>query len=83
MTRTSDTDLGLYERVAFSKKNKADVFISIHYNSSTSSSANGIDTFYWTTYENEKELATHIQREVIESTGLRNRGVKTKLPSYS
>ena len=76
MTRTGDTYPSLYERVAFSKKNKADVFISIHYNGG-SSSANGIETYYWTTYEDEKELATHVQREVIESTGLRNRGVKT------
>ena len=76
MTRTGDTYPSLSERVAFSKKNKADVFISIHYNAG-SSSANGIDTFYWTTHENEKELATHVQKEVIESTGLRSRGVKT------
>ena len=31
MTRTGDTYPTLAERVAFSKKNKADIFISIHY----------------------------------------------------
>ena len=77
MTRTGDTYPTLSDRVAFSKKNKADVFISIHFNSSSSSSANGIDTFYWTTYKNEKALATYVQKEVIESTGLNSRGVKT------
>lgn len=77
MTRTGDTYPTLSDRVAFSKKNKADVFISIHFNSSSSSSANGIDTFYWTTYKNEKALATYVQEAVIDSTGLKNRGVRT------
>ena len=41
------------------------------------SSANGIETYYWTSYKNEKKLATYVQKEVIESTGLNSRGVKT------
>lgn len=76
MTRTGDTYPTLSDRVAFSKKNKADVFVSIHFNSG-SSSANGIETYYWTTYKNEKSLATYVQKEVIDSTGLNSRGVKT------
>lgn len=76
MTRTGDTYPTLSERVQFSKSKKADVFISIHYNAG-SSTANGIETFYWTSHENEKELAGYVQEEVIESTGLKSRGVKT------
>lgn len=76
MTRTGDTYPTLSERVQFSKDHKADVFISIHYNAG-SSTANGIETFYWTSHENEKELSTYVQEEVIESTGLKSRGVKT------
>ena len=59
-----------------SKNKKADIFISIHINAG-SSSASGIETYYWTSSKNEKELATQVQKEVVESTGLKSRGVKT------
>ncbi|WP_110928480.1 N-acetylmuramoyl-L-alanine amidase [Bacillus massiliglaciei] len=76
MTRSGDTYPNLSERVAVSKKYKADVFISIHNNSSTAKSAKGIDTFYWNTYADERELAGLIQKNVIRETGLTNRGIK-------
>lgn len=76
MTRTGDTYPTLSDRVAFSKKNNADVFISIHINSG-SSSATGIETYYWTTYKNEKNLASYVQSELIKSTGSDSRGIKT------
>jgi N-acetylmuramoyl-L-alanine amidase len=78
MTRTSNTSrkLELRERVAISHKYKADVFISIHYNSG-GSTATGIDTFYNTKYGNEAELAKCIQTELIKQTGMKDRGVKT------
>ncbi|RFU63908.1 N-acetylmuramoyl-L-alanine amidase [Peribacillus glennii] len=79
MTRTSNTSrkLELSERVAISHKYKADVFISIHYNSASDDGATGIDTFYDKTYGNEAELAKSIQTELIKQTGMRDRGVKT------
>lgn len=43
--------LSLDQRVNFAKKNKADLFISIHANAASSISANGIETFV-TTVEN-------------------------------
>ena len=73
MTRTEDTYLTLSERVQISKKNNADVFISIHFNSSASESANGMETYYWTTYKNESKLAELVQKELIKSTGLSDR----------
>lgn len=76
MTRTGDTYPSLDQRVEYSKKMKADLFISIHFNSG-SSSANGIETYYWTSSKNEKKLATYVQEEVVDSTGLNSRGVKT------
>jgi len=76
MTRTGDTSLSLTKRVEISGKYKADVFISIHYNASTSKTANGVDTFYYKTHVNEYQLAKCIQEEVIKATGMRNRGVK-------
>ena len=76
MTRTGDTYPTLDERVQYSKDKKADVFISIHINAG-SSTASGIETYYWTSGKNEKELATQVQKEVVASTGLTSRGVKT------
>ncbi len=76
MTRTGDTYPTLDARVQYSKNKKADIFISIHINAG-SSSANGIETYYWTSSKNEKELATQVQKELVESTGLNSRGVKT------
>ena len=76
MTRTGDTYPSLSERAKISNNNDADVFISLHYNAG-SSTANGIETYYSTSHENEKELASYVQEEVIKSTGLKSRGVKT------
>ncbi|RID89544.1 hypothetical protein D1953_00025 [Peribacillus asahii] len=77
MTRSTDTYLTLAQRVAVSHNNKADAFVSLHYNSSSSSSAKGIETFYWATNVNEKTLAQYVQAEVVKQTGLSNRGVRT------
>lgn len=76
MTRTGDTYPTLSERVKISQNNHADIFISIHFNSG-SKSANGIETYYWTTYENESKLAQLVQKELIKSTGLSDRGAET------
>lgn len=77
MTRTGDTYPSLAKRVEISEKYKADVFISIHYNSAgTNQTANGVDTFYYKTNVNEYELAKCIQEEVIKATGMKSRGVK-------
>ncbi|MFJ8257742.1 N-acetylmuramoyl-L-alanine amidase [Peribacillus asahii] len=77
MTRSTDTYLTLAQRVAVSHNNKADAFVSLHYNSSSSSSVKGIETFYWATNVNEKTLAQYVQDEVVKQTGLSNRGVRT------
>ncbi len=58
-TRPNDVFTQLYDRPAFSTNVQADVFISIHANSSTNSVPNGIDTFYFdVTKEDEKYLAS-------------------------
>lgn len=73
MTRTGDTYLTLSERVKISENNNADVFISIHYNAG-SSSASGIETYFWKTNKDESKLASLVQNEIIKSTGMKNRG---------
>ncbi|NWG14455.1 MAG: N-acetylmuramoyl-L-alanine amidase [Acidobacteria bacterium] len=46
MTRNDDRFVSLEERTAIANRNKADLFISIHANSSTSRSISGIETYY-------------------------------------
>lgn len=78
MTRTSDTYPTLTERVEMANSIGADVFVSIHINSSTSPSASGTETYWNRTYAaaESKELATYIQRELIDELGTKDRGVK-------
>lgn len=75
MTRDGDTYPTLTERVNESHTNNADIFISIHFNSNPNKQANGIDTYYYGTNVNERELASSIQEEVTKTTGLKSRGV--------
>lgn len=47
LTRTNDVDVSLAERVAFAEQQRADLFLSLHFNSSggTSREAAGLETF--------------------------------------
>lgn len=80
LTRSNDTYLELMERVAFAEKipglgKKADIFISVHANSFTTSDANGTETYY--NRSNSKKLAETIHPHVVAAVGLKDRGVKT------
>jgi N-acetylmuramoyl-L-alanine amidase len=46
LTRSDDTFIPLHERTAIANDHKADLFLSIHANSSPSPSVGGIETFY-------------------------------------
>lgn len=80
MTRTGDTYPTLEERVAYTKKNYGEVFVSIHVNAATSTSAAGTETFYNIStgdqYEEDKKLATYINSEIVKNAAMKNRGVK-------
>lgn len=80
MTRTGDTFPTLEERVAFAKKNYGEMFVSIHVNSATSESANGTETFYSISgNDNETEdakLAKYINNQIVSNASMRDRGVK-------
>ena len=77
MSRYDDTYLSLTDRTRMSNNWGSDIFVSIHQNSATSSSANGIETYYYPTRQDSKELASEIQEDLIQSTNAVNRGVKT------
>ena len=76
MTRSRDIYISLPDRATISNKNKADAFVSIHYNATPSGNAYGIETFYY--HAPHTSLASALQQEMIKTTGLRNRGVKKK-----
>lgn len=58
-TRDTDTFIPLETRTAIANKDRADLFISIHANSSPDSSARGVETYYlsFTTSEDALEVA--------------------------
>jgi uncharacterized protein YjdB len=47
MSRTTDTTVGLLNRSQMANDDHADIFVSIHTNSSDSASANGIEGYYY------------------------------------
>ncbi len=67
-TRPNDVFTLLYDRPAFSTNVKADIFISIHANASTSAVPNGIDTFY---FDVTKENATYLASKGVYPTEYR------------
>lgn len=73
MTRTADVYPSLADRYKLANANKADAFISIHFNSATATSATGIETLYSTKNDQNKEFAKAVQDEVIKSTGAKRR----------
>ena len=76
-TRSSDKTVELKERCQIANKAKADYFISIHLNAAAAKSANGIETFAYTTTGTAYKLASVVQKKLIAATGAANRGAKS------
>lgn len=80
MTRVGDTYPSLQDRVSYAKSQNGEVFVSIHANAATSTSAKGTETFYSkTANDNEKEdyvLASAINREIVANAKMNNRDVR-------
>lgn len=77
MTRSDDTFIALDDRAAIANKLKADVFVSVHGNSSTNAATSGTETYYYQR-ESSKTLANIIQKHLIAATGFKDRGVKSE-----
>lgn len=84
MTRADDTFISLTERCNIANNAKADLFVSIHANSSTSVSTNGTSTYFYAPSSNQtlyaqlsqrKKLATAVQSKLVAALGTRNIGV--------
>ncbi len=78
MTRSSDVDVSLDQRCQIANNWGAHRFISVHFNSTSTSSVNGTETYYYTYGSStSKNLATCLQNRLVQALGLTNRGVKT------
>lgn len=86
MTRDSDVDVygpnasarnELQARVDVGNRVNSDIFVSIHCNAFVNPAANGTQTFYYGSSYQGQRLAQNIQEKMIESNGLRDRGIST------
>jgi N-acetylmuramoyl-L-alanine amidase len=59
MTRTNDIDLSLTQRVVFAEAKKADLFISLHFNSYSKPNEAGLETYCMTPVG----MASHVTRD--------------------
>lgn len=77
MNRDSDYFVPLKDRYNNANDFDADLFVSIHHNSTTNAATSGIETLHHTSRDN-KEIAVYIQDELIKNTGAVNRGTKVR-----
>ncbi len=81
-TRKDDTvfstniNTDLIARAKVANNNSADLFISIHLNSSDYADARGTETYYHPVSSNGKTLAEKVQAEIIKTVKLPDRGIK-------
>ncbi len=83
-TRTNDTFITLSNRASYASEIGADMFVSLHMNSSTNLSAKGTEVFYSTVNNhtadngiNSKKLAEICLDNIVSVLKTNNRGVKT------
>lgn len=82
ITRDRDEYIKLLDRASVSNDNNADLFLSIHFNSSDNPSAKGIEVLY-ASEKNvkikdtvQKHFASCLQKALIRETGAVDRGIK-------
>ena len=74
MTRSNDSNPSLHRRIRIANKNKADIFISVHLNSFTSSKARGSETYYYKS--KDRKLAQYIQKQLKKDLPTKSNGIK-------
>lgn len=82
MTRCRDVFVPLPRRAEIAAQVKADIFVSIHFNSSTNKQAAGIEVYYYSSKplprnRASQQLANYVLSQLIDQTGANSRGVKT------
>ncbi|MCT8140282.1 SH3 domain-containing protein [Anaerobacillus sp. CMMVII] len=78
LTRSTDVFLALSDRTKVVNNQNADIFLSIHVNSSSIATAHGTETFWNRNYElyNSQLLASSLQSKLVNTLSTRDRGVK-------
>lgn len=80
MTRQTDNFLSLQERVDYTRSVYGEIFVSIHVNSASSTSAKGSETYYNTSKNvnsaESKLLAYEIQRQLVSQANMYDRKIK-------
>lgn len=74
MTRTTDIYLSLSQRVQISHAYDTDLFVSIHYNSASSTAARGVETLYY--YSRDSFAAETLQNSIVSATSMYYRDVR-------
>ncbi|MGG3469299.1 SH3 domain-containing protein [Neobacillus pocheonensis] len=74
LTRNNDSYVTLPSRVSLAAINRADAFISLHYDSNLDRSVRGMTGYYYHSYQ--KSLADTIYSSTVGQTNLKNRGVR-------
>ena len=75
MTRESDIFVPLEDRTDFANKNGADLFISIHINSSPNSDARGIETYYLSLADDDESRMTAAFENRASEKGIKELGI--------
>lgn len=86
MTRSRDEYIQLAERAKVANNAKADIFLSIHFNSAGSDKAKGIEVLYASENNvsrkkeagDQRRLANEVLKCILKETGLNNRGIKNR-----
>lgn len=80
MTRTDDTYRWLADRPAMANAKKADVFLSIHCNSSAAPTptGSGTESYYLPLLPENRLFAETVHRELVRVVGLQDRGLKER-----
>ena len=73
MTRSDDTYLSLKDRVSISNYENADMFVSIHLNSSEKSNINGLETHWYKA--DSKDLAQAVHNQLVKNIKANDRGL--------
>jgi N-acetylmuramoyl-L-alanine amidase len=80
VTRGDDTFVPLKIRSSFANGNKADLFVSVHYNASESPKAEGLEVYYFASgdqrEQKSKKLAQSVFNRLLTTTKSKGRGVK-------
>ena len=76
MTRDDDSDVSLADRCKIANKARASLFVSIHRNSSSSSSATGVEMWIHSTMPTDDQLLAQNILDCIDVLGVsKNRGI--------